>query len=144
MVYNTQNYWVFGLFPSSNVLGTRKHDLSETGSVSVLRCGGRKTSTLLGPLDRANLNHWTNSVSKTTAVYTPVLLSIDTEFGCAVAQASASHRGGPGLWWTKRHWGRFSPSTSVSPANHSTDFSIIIITRGWHNRPLVAAVSNAP
>jgi hypothetical protein len=30
----------------------------------------------------------------------------------------------------KRHWGRFSPSTSVSPANHSTDFSIIIITRG--------------
>jgi hypothetical protein len=28
------------------------------------------------------------------------------------------------------------PSTSVSPANHSTDFSIIIITRGWHNRPL--------
>jgi hypothetical protein len=41
-----------------------------------------------------------------------------------------------GLWWTKRHWGRFSPSTSVSPANHSTDFSIIIITRGWQNRPI--------
>jgi hypothetical protein len=42
-----------------------------------------------------------------------------------------------GLWWTKRHWGRFSPSTSVSPANHhSTNFSIIIITRGWYNRPL--------
>jgi hypothetical protein len=41
-----------------------------------------------------------------------------------------------GLWWTKRHWGRFPPSTSVSPANHhSTNFSIIIITRGWHNRP---------
>jgi hypothetical protein len=33
-----------------------------------------------------------------------------------------------GLWWTKQHWGRFSPSTSVSPANHhSTNFSIIII-----------------
>jgi hypothetical protein len=45
-----------------------------------------------------------------------------------------------GLWWTKRHWVRFSPSTSVSPANHSTNFSIIIITRGWQNRPLVAAV----
>jgi hypothetical protein len=42
-----------------------------------------------------------------------------------------------GLWWTKRHWGRFSPSTSVSPANlHSTKFSIIIITRGWHSRPI--------
>jgi hypothetical protein len=37
MVYHTQNYWVFGLFPSSGVLGTRKHDVSETGSVSVLR-----------------------------------------------------------------------------------------------------------
>jgi hypothetical protein len=41
-----------------------------------------------------------------------------------------------GLWSTKRHWGRFSPSTSVSPANHSTNFSIITITRGWHNRPI--------
>jgi hypothetical protein len=40
------------------------------------------------------------------------------------------------LWWTKRYRGRFSPSTSVSLANHSTDFSIIIITRGWHNRQL--------
>jgi hypothetical protein len=57
----------------------------------------------------------------------------------------ASHRGGLssrpgsmlGLRWTKRHWGRFSPSTSISPANyHSTNFSIIIITLGWHNRPI--------
>jgi hypothetical protein len=38
------------------------------------------------------------------------------------------------------HCGRISQSTSVSPANHSTNFSIIIITRGRHNRPLVAAV----
>jgi hypothetical protein len=40
------------------------------------------------------------------------------------------------LWWTKRHWDRFPPSTSVSPANHSSNISIIIITRGWHNRPI--------
>jgi hypothetical protein len=40
--------------------------------------------------------------------------------------------------------GRFSPSTSVSTANHSTEFSIIIITRCWHNRPSVAAVSSGP
>jgi hypothetical protein len=26
--------------------------------------------------------------------------------------------------------------TSVSPANHSTKFSILIITRGLHNRPI--------
>jgi hypothetical protein len=49
-----------------------------------------------------------------------------------------------GLWWTKWHWGRFSKSTSISPVNHSTNFSIIIITRGWYNRPLVAAVPTGP
>jgi hypothetical protein len=42
-----------------------------------------------------------------------------------------------GLWWTKWHWGRFSPNTSVSLANHQcTNFSIIIISRGWYNRPI--------
>jgi hypothetical protein len=54
----------------------------------------------------------------------------------------AFHRGSPGsrpgsmwdLWWTKRHWGWFSPSTLVSLVNQSTHFSIIIITRDWHNR----------
>jgi hypothetical protein len=41
------------------------------------------------------------------------------------------------LWWTKWHWGRFSPSTSVSVANHhSTKFSILTITRGRYNRPI--------
>jgi hypothetical protein len=55
----------------------------------------------------------------------------------------ASHRGGPdsrlgSMWdlWTKRNWGRFSPSTSVSPGNYPTNFSIIIITWGWDNRPI--------
>jgi hypothetical protein len=37
MVDNTQNYWVFGLSLSSEILGNRKHDVSETGSVSVFR-----------------------------------------------------------------------------------------------------------
>jgi hypothetical protein len=47
------------------------------------------------------------------------------------------------LWWTKVARGRFSPRTSVSPANlHSICFFTIIftITRGWHNRPGVAVV----
>jgi hypothetical protein len=38
----------------------------------------------------------------------------------------------------KWRWGRFSPRSSVSPANlHSICFFTIIftITRGWHNRP---------
>jgi hypothetical protein len=28
-------------------------------------------------------------------------------------------------------------SISVSPGNHSTNFFIIIITRGWHNMPII-------
>jgi hypothetical protein len=32
-----QDYWVFWTFPSSGILETRKHDVSENGSVSVLR-----------------------------------------------------------------------------------------------------------
>jgi hypothetical protein len=40
MVYNTQGYWVFGLCPSSCILkNTKEHNVSETGSVSVLRWG---------------------------------------------------------------------------------------------------------
>jgi hypothetical protein len=32
------------------------------------------------------------------------------------------------LWWTKLHWGRFSPITSLSPANyHFIDCSTLII-----------------
>jgi hypothetical protein len=46
----TQNYWVFGLCQSSSILDARKHNVSETGSVSVLRWGG-ETPTLLGPLE---------------------------------------------------------------------------------------------
>jgi hypothetical protein len=59
MVYNTQNYWVFGLCPSSDILETTKHNVSETGSISVLRRW--KTPTQLGPLERANLNQWARS-----------------------------------------------------------------------------------
>jgi hypothetical protein len=52
------NYWVFGLYPSLGIPETRKHDISETGSISILRWRGEKTPTQLGPLERANLNHF--------------------------------------------------------------------------------------
>jgi hypothetical protein len=42
------------------------------------------------------------------------------------------------------HWGRFSPSTSVSPANHSTNFFLIIITRGWNNRSIGGRRQSGP
>jgi hypothetical protein len=58
MVYNTQNYWVFGLCPLSSILETRKHNVSETGCFhSQVRGAGGKTPTLLGPIERANLNY---------------------------------------------------------------------------------------
>jgi hypothetical protein len=34
---NIQNYWVFGLFPSSGVLKSREHNVTEIGSVSIHR-----------------------------------------------------------------------------------------------------------
>jgi hypothetical protein len=33
-IYNTLNYWVSGFCPSSKILNTTKHNVSETGSVS--------------------------------------------------------------------------------------------------------------
>jgi hypothetical protein len=32
MVYNTPNYWVFGLCPLTGILEARKHDVSERAS----------------------------------------------------------------------------------------------------------------
>jgi hypothetical protein len=37
MVYDTQNYWGFGLCPLSGILEIKEHNVSETGPVSVLR-----------------------------------------------------------------------------------------------------------
>jgi hypothetical protein len=61
MVYNTQNYRVFGPCPSFGIVETREHDVSETGSASVLWWGG-KTPAQLGPIERANLNHWFSEI----------------------------------------------------------------------------------
>jgi hypothetical protein len=38
MVDDTQNYWVFELFPSSGILGNRGHDVSETDPFSETSC----------------------------------------------------------------------------------------------------------
>jgi hypothetical protein len=37
MVYNTQNYGVLGLCPTSGILETRKDNVLETGYFSVLK-----------------------------------------------------------------------------------------------------------
>jgi hypothetical protein len=56
-VYNTQNRWVSGLRPSSGII-TRKHNVSETGSVSVFMRGEEDTY-FVGSIRKNNLNHWT-------------------------------------------------------------------------------------
>jgi hypothetical protein len=43
------------------------------------------------------------------------------------------------LWWKERYWGRLYSRTSISPANHSTDCSTLIIIREWYNRPVLAS-----
>jgi hypothetical protein len=65
MVYNTQNYWVFGLRPSSGILKTREPNVLETGSVSVLT-GEWETPILLGPLGGAYLNRICSLEYRTT------------------------------------------------------------------------------
>jgi hypothetical protein len=56
--FTTQNCWVLDFAPSSGILENRKHDISETGSVSVLKWRGEKALTQLDPLERVNLNQW--------------------------------------------------------------------------------------
>jgi hypothetical protein len=42
-ITDCQNYWVFGLCPPSGIVETRKRNVSETGSVSVLGWSGEDT-----------------------------------------------------------------------------------------------------
>jgi hypothetical protein len=59
MVYAVQNYkFYFGLYPSSGIYDKENHNVSETGSVSVVRWMGQGRPIQLGPLERASLNHW--------------------------------------------------------------------------------------
>jgi hypothetical protein len=55
-----QNYkFYFGLHPSSGIYKTKNHNVSETGSVSILRWMGQERPVQLGPLGRASPNHCT-------------------------------------------------------------------------------------
>jgi hypothetical protein len=42
----------------TEILNTRKRNVSGTGSPSVPGGGGGETPTVFGPLERANLNYW--------------------------------------------------------------------------------------
>jgi hypothetical protein len=47
---------------------SEEHNISETGYFR-LQVKGWETPTLLGPLERADLNHWATYVSTSTAIY---------------------------------------------------------------------------
>jgi hypothetical protein len=51
--------WVFGLFRSSGILENRNRTFRKLDLFRSLGEGEGKTPTQLGPLERANLNHWT-------------------------------------------------------------------------------------
>jgi hypothetical protein len=55
MVYNSRGYWVFGLYPSS---GIRKNTMFRKLDLFPSTGEGMGDITLLGPLERANLNYW--------------------------------------------------------------------------------------
>jgi hypothetical protein len=65
MMYNTQNYWVFGLVHRP-VFKKLENNVSEIGSVSVLRWG--ETPNLLGVIEKPDMNHQTTYVRFITAI----------------------------------------------------------------------------
>jgi hypothetical protein len=56
-----QNYWVFGLHPSSGILITRETTFRKLDLFS--SSGEEETPTLLRPLERVNPSHWTEGQS---------------------------------------------------------------------------------
>jgi hypothetical protein len=94
-------------------------------------------------LHTANSSDTSTSMSRNTV---SGLRPSHSSGGCSLV----SHSGGPGsspglflwdLWWTKRHWGRSSPSTSVPlsifipPIAPQSPSSIIYL---WYNGPVAA------
>jgi hypothetical protein len=77
MMYRTMRFILD--FIHRLVYMTKKyHNVSETGSVSVLRWMGQDRPTQFGPLERASLNHWT-SRSSWVGLSCPIHLRTETD-----------------------------------------------------------------
>jgi hypothetical protein len=61
MVYNAHSHWVYGLCSLSEILITREHNIYMKMYLFTSSDDQEKTPILLGPLGRANLNHWNSS-----------------------------------------------------------------------------------
>jgi hypothetical protein len=73
MVYKTQNYWVFGLFPSLGILELENTTFRKLDLFPFSGVWGKKTRTQLGPLERANLSNWITGpvISETSCFLVP-------------------------------------------------------------------------
>jgi hypothetical protein len=73
MVYNTHNHWVSGLRPSFGILNVRK---TKSRTLDLFPSSGerREKTTLLGPLERANLNQRTTYV-----VFVVLVVDVDDD-----------------------------------------------------------------
>jgi hypothetical protein len=83
--FSAQNYWAFGLCPSSSILKTREHYVLKTGSASIPWCGGRP----LGLLEIANFNYWTSVTLhyitlQYSALHSPDPRLVKTTAGCGI------------------------------------------------------------
>jgi hypothetical protein len=90
----TDFFWTFSI-----VRYSKKHDVSETGSVSVLRWRwGRRQPTQVGHLERANLNHWTRKIlCCTTYTIVRILSSLPFLFVIYYLPVNESWAGQPGF-----------------------------------------------
>jgi hypothetical protein len=59
MLHDIQDYWVFGLCPSSGILKNRRTQHFGNWICFRPQVRGQETPTQLGPLGRTRLNHWT-------------------------------------------------------------------------------------
>jgi hypothetical protein len=81
MLYNTQNYWVPGLSPSSGILKTRRH-VSEMIPFPSLD-GVKETPTLLGSSERTTSNTRQHK-SMGIADYVSVCVQLCSSSWCAL------------------------------------------------------------
>jgi hypothetical protein len=113
MVYNTQNYWVFGLFPLSCILENRafrKLDLFPSSGED--EGEDKKTPTLLGPLERANLQWFRFALSKWpnwVGVFSPTFT-----WGRKQIQFPKRH-----VFWNTRRWKKFKETLLGFSSTHS-------------------------
>jgi hypothetical protein len=92
------------------------------------------------------LRDWPSNSTEHSPSWVTFICWVSQEIGRTVAQRleagfpprrpGFSYGQHVGFLVDKAALGQVFPSTSVSTANHSTNFSIITITRGWYNRPL--------